>query len=268
MRRYQNQTHPLTWAKVNGNLRENPGEEEELKRLARSYKKRPVHPLITRPDGTMLDGTRRVLGLRLIGETEADFLITDEDLRPEDILEIQLVTAIHRAGLTGHEKWQGGLRLMQLHPEWQHIDLANFLDITPASVTHMLSPSKCLTAIQEALKAGRITLSDCYTMSKASEAEQHGLLAAKLGGATRDELERRGRKARNAGKPTVKAPRIKIELPSGVTVTFAAKNTALDLDQAIEAASEAHKVMKKGQEQGLTAKTIQKVSTDRAKAGT
>ena len=146
----------------------------------------------------MLDGTRRVLGLRLIGETEAEFLITDEDLRPEDIVEIQLVTAIHRAGLTGYEKWQGCLKLMQLHPEWQQVDLANFLSLTPASVTYMLSPSKCLPVIQEALKAERITLTDCYTMSKVSDAEQHDMLAAKLNGARPDELRRQARRAQTA----------------------------------------------------------------------
>jgi ParB-like chromosome segregation protein Spo0J len=182
---------------VNGNLRVHPGDEEELKRLARSYKKRPVHPLIARPDGTMLDGTRRVLGLRLIGETEAEFLITDEELRPEDILEIQLVTAIHRAGLTGYEKWQGCVKLMQLHPQWQQVDLADFLHLTPASITYMLSPSKCLPVIQEALKAERITLTDCYTMSKVSDPEQHDMLAAKLNGAKPDELRRQARRARN-----------------------------------------------------------------------
>ena len=193
MRRFEKR--PLSGAKMNGNLRVSPGDEEELKRLARSYKKRPVHPLIARPDGTMLDGTRRVLGLRLIGEAEAEFLITDEDLRPEDILEIQLVTAIHRAGLTGYEKWQGCVRLMQLHPEWQQVDLANFLSLTPASVTYMLSPSKCLPVIQEALKAERITLADCYTLSKVSDAEQHGMLAAKLNGTKPEELRRQARRA-------------------------------------------------------------------------
>ncbi|HLJ96862.1 MAG TPA: ParB/RepB/Spo0J family partition protein [Gemmataceae bacterium] len=264
MRRFEKR--PLSWAKVNGNLRVHPGDEEELKRLARSYKKRPVHPLIVRPDGMMLDGTRRVLGLRLIGETEAEFLITDEDLRPEGILEIQLVTAIHRAGLTGYEKWQGCLRLMQLHPEWQQVDLANFLSLTPASVTYMLSPSKCLPAIQEALKAERITLADCYTMSKVSDAEQHDMLAAKLNGAKPEELRRQARRARSGtnGQAVVKTARVRIALPGDISIVISGRE--LGMAEVVELLAETLKEARRAAEQ-YDVKTFQSMMRDKANTG-
>jgi hypothetical protein len=253
------------------NLRLNPGDKEELRRLGASYRKRPIHPIICRTDKTVLDGNRRVLGLRLeLGEDsdhKVDCVLTDEDLRPADIIEIQLVTAIHRASLTGWEKWQGCLKLMELHPEWQQVDLANFLNVTPGSVTHMLSPSKCLPVIQEGLKDGRIALADCYTMSKVSDAEQHAMFAAKLSGASPGELRRQARRTRNSNGngQVVKVNRIKIELAGGLTVTFSGK--AISLDQAVDAAAEAGKLMKRGQEKGWTAKTIQKMSADQAKGG-
>ena len=87
-------------------------------------------------------------------------------------------------------------------------------------------------------------------------------MAAKLNGSTRDELERQSKKIRNGNKPDVKVDRLRIDLPLGVTVTVAGKS--LTLDGAIEAAAEAHKVMEKGRKDGLTAKTIQKVSADKA----
>ena len=164
---------PLSWAKTDGNLRVNPGDEAELIRLGRSYKKRAVHPLIARPDGIMADGSWRVLGLRLIGETEAEFLITDEELKPEDLLEIGLATAIHRLDLTGYEKWQASEKLLSLHPGWLGKDLADFLHFDPSMVTRLLSPGKCIAEAQEALAQGKIGISDCYAFSKTPAEEQN-----------------------------------------------------------------------------------------------
>jgi ParB family chromosome partitioning protein len=264
MRRFEKR--PLSGAKINGNLRVNPGDEEELKRLARSYKKRPVHPLIARPDGTMLDGTRRVLGLRLIGETEAEFLITDEDLRPEDIIEIQLVTAIHRASLTGYEKWQGCVRLLQLHPEWQQVDLANFLSLTPASITYMLAPSKCLPVIQEALKAERITLADCCTLSKVSDAEQHDMLAARLNGARPDELRQQARRARNGqnGQAMIKTARVRIALPGDLSIVIS--GWELGMSEVVDVLTETLKEARRAAEQ-YDVKTFQSMMRDKARNG-
>src|SRR4029078_2212084 len=104
--------------KAPNNVRRSLGTDEELIALGNSYKKRPIHPLIAKLDGTLLDGWRRVNGLLRIGESEAEFLVTDEDLRPEEIVQIGLVTAMHRQALSDAEVYQGCKKLMQLHPHW------------------------------------------------------------------------------------------------------------------------------------------------------
>jgi hypothetical protein len=260
----QFQKKPLHWAKAPNNVRQNLGTEEELIALGNSYKKRPIHPLIAKQDGTMVDGWRRVNALLQIGETEAEFLVTDENLRPEEIVQIGLVSAMHRQALSDAEIYQGCKRLMQLYPHWLRKDLAVALDLDPPMVTKILSVDDLIVQAQKAFLAGKFGFSVAYPISKLPAEEQLAALTAKLNGGTRDELVRQVKRVRNGNKPTVKASRIRIELASGVTVTLAAKGSSLDLDQAIEAASEAHKLMKHGQQQGLTAKTIQKVSADRA----
>jgi ParB family transcriptional regulator, chromosome partitioning protein len=260
---------PLSWAKTEGNLRVHPGDEAEVIRLGHSYKKRPVHPLIARPDGTMIDGSRRVIALRLIGETEAEFLITDEDLKPEDLLEIGLITAIHRLDLTGFEKWRASEKLLSLHPGWLGKDLAEYLHFDASMVTRLLSPGKCIAEAQEALGQGKIGISDCYALSKAPAEEQKRLLALKLSGASRDQLESEGRKRRNAsGQPAranVRTSRVKCELGANVSVIIA--GNALGLDEVIEALGAARKEARKARDQNLDVKTWSAVMRDRAKNG-
>lgn len=114
----------------------------------------------------MVDGTRRLIGLRLNGETEAEFLITDEDLRPEDIIEIGLITAMHRADLTGYEKWQACLKILERHPEWMAKDLAAHLNIDPSMVPRLMAASNTVPAVQEAFKAAGINQAQVYAISK------------------------------------------------------------------------------------------------------
>ena len=249
-------------------MRRHLGTEDELIALGQSYKKRPIHPLIAKQDGTMIDGWRRVNGLRRIGESEAEFLVTDEDLKTEEIVQIGLVTAMHRQALSDAEVYQGCQKLMRLHPEWLRKDLAAALDLDPPMVTKILAVDDVIAEVREAFLAGKFGFSVVYPLSQLPAEQQAVVLTAKLKGGTRDELVRQVKRLRNGAQPTVKTSRIKIELASGVTVTFSANGKSLDLERAIEAAGDASKLLKQGQQQGLTAKTIQKVSVDRAaKAG-
>jgi hypothetical protein len=134
----QFQKKPLSWAKAPDNVRQSLCTEEELIALGSSYKKRSIHPPIAKQDGTMIDGWRRVNGLLRIGETEAEFLVTDENFKPEEIVQIGLVSAMHRQALSDAEIYQGCKRLMQLYPHWLRKDLAA-LDLDPPMVTKILS---------------------------------------------------------------------------------------------------------------------------------
>jgi hypothetical protein len=97
-------------------------------------------------------------------------------------------------------------------------------------------------------------------------AEQAVLLAAKLSGASRDELESRGRKARNGGTPSVRVARVRCQMPSGVMVTLAGEGDGMTLDDVIETLVELLKAARKANEEGLDSKTFQAVLKDKAKA--
>jgi hypothetical protein len=89
------------------------------------------------------------------------------------------------------------------------------------------------------------------------------MLAAKLAGASRDELERFHRKASSRTSPAVKLNRYKIPLGMGTTITLAGQN--LTIDDAIEKFDLALKAAKKARDEGLDGKTWAKVMQQKSK---
>jgi ParB/RepB/Spo0J family partition protein len=240
-------------------------DEDELRRLAESIKDVGVQqPLLLRRDGTLLAGERRLRAARMAGLAEVPAIITEEDLNAEQIRVIQLTENLHRADLTAWEKWQACMELLALNPGATQKDLANRLKLEASTVTRLMSPSKCIQSVQDALKAGKIGISDCYAISKTPADEQAALLVAKLNGASRDALERRGRRQRSAQVATVRVSSIKIALTDGVQVVI--KGESIDLESAITSLGEAQKEARKARDQGLDAKTFQAVMRDRSKA--
>ena len=152
-----------------------------------------------------------------------------------------------------------------MNPGWQMKDLADFLHVDPSSVTRIVSPSRCTPAWQEALKDGKLGISDCYAASKLPEKDQAGLLALKLSGASRDAIEQAGRKKRNGAKEAVRIQKVKCILSSGVTVVVSGEGVSLD--ESIEALGDAIKEMKRARELGYTAKTFAAAMKDKAKKG-
>lgn len=245
-------------------IRQSPGSPEELKALGSSWLDCPVHDIIVTPSLLVADGNRRVHGLLCLGETEVNVFMSDEELDEKGLLQIALTTAIHRADLSGWDKFCACQRLQSLNPAMQLKDLAAILHLDPSSLTRLLSPSKTTPEWQEALKAGKVGVSDCYAASKLPADKQVGLLTLKLSGATRDQLESEVRKKRIKASTTVRATKIKVPLVGGSTVTVAGED--LSLEEAIEAMAEAVKLAKAGLAKGLSAKTAQSVWRDVAAA--
>ena len=246
-------------------MRQNSGTPEELKALALSWLERAAHDIIITPSLIVVDGHRRLEGLEQLGETEADVFVTDEELDENEIRQVGLTTAIHRADLSGYDKWQACKELLELNPDWQLKDLAQQLHLDPSSVTRLLSPSKCSLGWQEALRDGKVGISDCYAASKLAPDDQPGLLAMKLGGASRNDIERQGRKTRSVSAKSVSVPSIKIALVNDISVVIKAES--IDLEQGIEVLKDAIKAMTKARDTGLNASTAQKVWRDMAAAG-
>ncbi len=236
-------------------LRQNHGSEEELKALARSWIKRAIHPIICRSDRTVADGHRRLAGLVLLGESDVEVFITDESLTDSQLTEVGLISALHRSDLSGFETWQAIEQLKSANPALPLKDLAALLNLDPSSVTRALSPARCSLAWQQALQAGKVNISDCYTASKVPESEQAVLLALKLAGASRDQLEaaRKPRVMPTAATTAPRLSRIPVRLPGGVSVVLSGKD--MTLDEAIESLSEVLKAARKARDEGLTAKS-------------
>ncbi len=201
-------TKPLAFFKADPNQPRKQFTEADLLSLGASMKAHgQLQPVGAMPDGTLLWGERRLRAAQLIGLKELQVIITDRKLSDSEIRLIQLTENMHRADLTGYEKWLGCAELMSLNPQWQLKELAAHLHLDPSMVTRLLSPSKCVPAWQEALKAGKVGISDCYAASKLEEKEQSELLALKLNGASRDAIEQAGRRNRTKAVPAVRLAR-------------------------------------------------------------
>lgn len=216
-------------------------------------------------DGRMIFGHGRWLAAKAAGLKTLRARIYPASLTDTEIKLIRAAENLQRNELTGYQKWLVCSDLMACNPTWQHKDLAQALNLDPSMVTRLLSPSGCTKAWQEALKEGKVGVSDCYAARKLPLEQQDGLLALKLSGASRDAIEQAGRKKRTAAAPTVRLSRIKAVLPSGVVIV--ASGEGLTLDDLIESLGEAQREAKKAREQGLDARTFQAVLRDKAKKG-
>jgi ParB family chromosome partitioning protein len=253
---------PLAFFKINPQVRKT-FDEADLRRLGESLKVKQLQPVLCQPDGTLIAGERRFRAAKLVGLASLEVKIADETLSDSQIRVWQLTENMQRADLTGHEKWLGCAELMCMNPGWQMKDCAEALHLDPSMVPRLLSPSKCIPAWQEALAAGKVGISDCYAASKLPEAEQAGLLALKLNGASRDSIEQAGRKRRNGTTPAVKVAKVKCLLPSGFTVIVSGEGVSLD--DAAEALADAIKEMKRARDLGYTAKTFTAAMADKAR---
>ena len=257
---------PLGWFILAPQVRKNY-DDDDLRRLGESMKSLgQLQPVGAKPDGTVLWGHRRLLAARLVGLAALQVITTDRPMSDSEIRLIQLTENMHRADLSGYEKWLACSELMCMNPTWQMKDLADHLNLDPSMVTRLLSPSKCSTAWQEALKENKkVGISDCYAASKLeSPEEQSALLALKLSGASRDTIEQAGRKKRTGTTTTVKVARLRCALPSGVAVQFTGEGITLEL--AIDAMKDLTSELKRAIDQGLDSKTVVRVLADKAKA--
>jgi ParB family transcriptional regulator, chromosome partitioning protein len=260
-------SRPLDFFKPDPNQPRKEFPESSLLALGESLKIHQNDPVQARPDGTLIDGERRWRAATLVGLGKLDVIITDVELTDTQINIVRLTSFFHREDLSAHEKWLACQRLLELNPGWLAKDLAGHLHIDRSMVTRHLSPSKCIPAWQEALREGKVGVSDVYAASKLPESEQSELLAMKLGGASRDQIEHRSRSLRKNGEAHgIKVNRLKIPLGlQGRSVTIEGSN--LTLSDAIEILQHTLKLARKAQGECLDAKTFVRVMKDKSKAG-
>lgn len=239
--------------------------QAEMDELTASIKAHGVlqPPLVTK-ELRLLAGERRVRCSITAGLAKIPVIITDRMLTDTEVRLLQLAENIHRADLSGYEKWLACTEILCGNPGWTQRELAKHLHLSESMVVRLLSPSNTSAAWQEALKAGKCGLSDCYAAAKLPESEQASLLSMKLAGASRDAIEQAGRKSRHSKPDSVRVTRCKCPLSSGTCVTVS--GAAMSLSDMIEAMQELLKKAKRASEQGWDCVTFQRACKAEAKA--
>ena len=255
---------PLPWFKTNPQVR-TQFDDANLRPLGESLRVKQLQPVLCQPDGTIIAGERRYRAALLVGLESLEVKIADEPLTEVQVKLWQLTENMQRADLTGGEQWSACAELMCMNPAWQMKDLAAHLHLDPSTVTRILSPSKCIEAVQDALRDGKIGISDAYCISKQPHSAQAGLLALKLSGASRDAIEQAGRKSRAGDKPTIRLSRVRVQLPGKVSIVLTGAD--LSLEEVAQALTAAQQEVRRARDQGIDVKAFNAVMSSKAKAG-
>jgi ParB family chromosome partitioning protein len=238
---------------------------DALRELHDSLGKKQLVPLLARPDGVIIDGWRRWCAASLDGKPERlDVIITDEPLTAPQIKEIQLITSLHKADLKPYEQFLGCRDWLALNPGATAMDLAARIDRDPSMLVRILSLGRCIEPVQQAAADSKLGPSEWYAISKVPETEQQAMLAAKLAGASRDQLEQQARRLRKGEAPGIKVNRLKIPLGQDRSLTIAGSN--LSLDDAIEMLQDTLKCARKAQSEKLDGKTWAQVMKQKVKS--
>jgi ParB/RepB/Spo0J family partition protein len=263
----KNETKPLDWFKPDQGELDRHDDPEETRRLGEDMQANgQLQPVAATEDGRIIFGHGRWKGAKEFGIPTLEVKIFPAMSDTQFAL-TRAAENLQRKELTPYRRWRLCADLMCINSHWQQTDLARHLHLHPSQVGRLLSPSKCVQEAQDALKAGKITISDTDTLSKEDEATQVEMLAEKLAGNIegRDALKRYGRRKRATATPAVRASKIKVPLVSGTVVTVAGDD--ISLEEAIDAANDAVKQMKAAVAKGLNAKTAMNVWKDVAAAG-
>lgn len=254
----------LDWFKTDPREFARHDDPEAIRRLGEDMRTRgQLQAVGATEDGRMIYGHGRHLSAASVGIKFLETKLFPASLSDTNFKLIRAAENLKRKELPAYRKWQLCADLLSGNPDWQLKDLAEALCLDPSMVTRLVSPGKCIEAVQQALRDDKIGISDCYAISKRPESEQAALLALKLSGASRDTVEKAGRKAPKGNAAIVKLARVKCLLPSGVAIV--ASGEALSLDDLIESLAEAQREAKKARDQGLDAKTFQAVMRGKAK---
>ncbi len=205
---------PLDWFKPDQRELDRHDDPDEIRRLGEDMRANgQLQAVAATEDGRVIFGHGRYLAAPVAGFKTLEVKLWPATLPDTQFKLIRASENLQRKELKGYQKWLLCADLMACNANWQLKDLAEALHLDPSMLTRLLSPSKCIPAWQEALKAEKAGISDCYAASKLPPEEQAELLALKLSGASRDTIEQTGRKKRAMAAPAVRLSRVKIAMP-------------------------------------------------------
>lgn len=255
-----------TVLKFGRNMRTQELDESLLRELGESMRVKQLQRIVVTPDYTVVAGNRRGRAAQLVGLESVDVEILDE-MPGESLLRMYQFAENHfREDASDWEKCQTCYELVQLNVTWRSKDVAEFLRIDPSMVLRYLSFTKCIPAVRDALREGKIGISTVYTISKEAEEQQQPLLELALSGASRDAVEAFRRKGSGKGKwngSSAKANRITVPLKSGLTLIVIGQK--LSMDAVHQAFSDVTKESKRACEQNLEPRTFEGLMRDKQK---
>lgn len=243
----------------------NPRKPESMESLMalgenmRNYGQKVPLIVFERPDGKkqIVDGHRRVEGGRLAGVTELKAVVLKEKPSEVDLAIIQACLDGHRKNLNAMERSNHYRRIMELKG-CSVSELAALLNLPQARISRDLGCQRLVPQLQEKLLAGEIDAERAYLISQAEPEKQLDLV-----GKSREEL--RGRKKRSEeknGKASPRSGQARFCLSEGTMVVV--KCGEVTMQKAIEILSATVRELKKGQSQGLTVESQQRVMKDKA----
>jgi ParB family transcriptional regulator, chromosome partitioning protein len=214
---------------------------------------------------TVVWGWGRVLAAIAAGIKEIPAVALDEGMAEWQYQNLALVENVVRSDISQFELWQGCVRLLEGNPGWGQSDVAKALSFDASNITKIMSPSKCIAPVVEALKAGKINFAHTNAIAKAScPEEQLSLLEfcrAADWAATRDAVEAEVRKNRkpatNSDGETKMASRTKCVVPGKDATIQITAGSSMTLDQMIEVAKEWVKRATRASENGWNSKTLE-----------
>lgn len=238
--------------------------EESLRRHAETLKKDgQLRPLLVLRDGTLVAGERTLRAAKLAGLTHVDVKVLEGEFSRAELKHLQLIENLMREGLSDAEIYLACRELMALNPGWLKKDLAAALHFDASMATRIFAVDELVPEAKEAFLAGKFGFSKAYAIAKGPNEEQHRKLADILSGASRDEVERRGRIGRNKN-PQVKLSRVRIAMPGGASVLLCGKR--LSMSQVIDLLTETLKQARRAASQ-YDVRTFVSMMRDQAKVG-
>lgn len=223
-----------------------------LARLAESLVRVQLQPIGVLKDYTVIWGNARVLAARSKPEiTHLVAAVFDEPVTEREFQRMRFIENQLRQDLSNAEKCLNCVEYAKNEPTMNLKEIAGDLGVDPSMVTRWMAWEKCCALVQQALSCDSITLQTMYSLSQLPLDQQEAGLAKHV---NPKKAERNG----SSGAT------VKCRMPSGAVVTL--KGDGMTLDTVIEVLGELLKAAKKANDEGLDAKTWERVLRDKAKA--
>ncbi len=114
-----------------------------------------LQPLGVRPGGLLVWGHGRLVAAITAGLKEVPVVTLDKPMKEGEYLTFSVIENMMRFDLSPYDQWKARLSLLTANPEWQDKDLAKALSLDPSMTVRLLSPGKCIEAVQIALRDAR-----------------------------------------------------------------------------------------------------------------